>query len=241
MPWSSWRGGGIPALSEPRRLGLDEHKLQLLLQSKHAFHMAESDAYADGRIARAINGEVVTDSESDNPEDYVHLQDPLSEEGRVLVKKRRTAIQRRIRRMKAKAIAEQRFLTRKTPKRSKVSKVLLECPDVGKTIEDFVIAGNVGADQWRRTGVLTFDGNTNLPKKITYGRIQKHLEKLYQQHFSNGTVVQLCVPRNKRRRSSAMYQGVAKVTTRRARKGFTLKYNPDTHWSCSFYKGLNVV
>jgi len=61
--------------------------------------MAESDAYADG-LARAINGEVVTDSESDKPEDYVHLQDPLSEEGRVLVKKRRGAIQRRIRRMK---------------------------------------------------------------------------------------------------------------------------------------------
>lgn len=74
------------ALSEPRRFGLDEHQLQLLLQSKHAFHMAESDAYADGRIARAIKGEVVTDSELDNPEDYVHLQDPLSKEGRVLVK-----------------------------------------------------------------------------------------------------------------------------------------------------------
>ena len=76
------------ALSEPTRLGLDEHQLQLLLQSKHSFRMAESDAYADGRIARAINGEIVTDSESDNPENYVHLQDPLSEEGKVLVKKR---------------------------------------------------------------------------------------------------------------------------------------------------------
>lgn len=137
-----------------------------------------------------------------------------------------------------KAIAEQSFLTWKTPKR--VSKVLLECPDIGKSIQDFVIAGNAGADQWK-TGVLTFDGNTNLHKKITYGCIQKHLEKVYQRHFSYGTVVQLCVPRNKRRRSSARYQGVAKVTTRRARKGFTLKYNPDTHWSCLLYKGLNVV
>lgn len=45
----------------------------------------------------------------------------------------------------------------------------------------------------------------------------------------------------KRRRSSARDQGVAKMTTRRARKGFTLKYNPDTHWSCLLYKGLNVV
>ena len=59
--------------------------------------------------------------------------------------------------------------------------------------------------------------------------------------FSNGTVVQLCVPRNKRRQSAKRYLGVAQVTTRRARKGFTLKYNPDCHWSGSFYKDLDVL
>lgn len=32
---------------------------------------------------------------------------------------------------------------------------------------------------------------------------------------------------------------MAKVTTRRARKGFTLKFNPDSHWSAALYKGLN--
>ena len=32
---------------------------------------------------------------------------------------------------------------------------------------------------------------------------------------------------------------MAKVTTRRARKGFSLKYNPDAHWSAAFYKGLS--
>ena len=49
------------------------------------------------------------------------------------------------------------------------------------------------------------------------------------------------IARNKRRLSSKRYRGVAKVTTRRARKGFTLKYNPDTHWSAAFYKGLNSI
>ena len=57
----------------------------------------------------------------------------------------------------------ERFLSQKVSNR--VSKVLLECPDIGRTIEDFVIAGNVGADKWRITGVLTFDGNTKLPSK----------------------------------------------------------------------------
>ncbi len=74
------------AMSEASGLGLDGHQLQLL-QSKQAFHMAESDAYEDGRIARSVNREIVTNSESDNPEDYVRLQDPLSDEGKLLVKK----------------------------------------------------------------------------------------------------------------------------------------------------------
>lgn len=31
------------------------------------------------------------------------------------------------------------------------------------------------------------------------------------------------------------------MTSRRARKGFELRYDPDTHWSCAFYKGLNYI
>jgi hypothetical protein len=31
------------------------------------------------------------------------------------------------------------------------------------------------------------------------------------------------------------------VTSRRARKGFTLRYNPDTHWSAALYRGLNSL
>ena len=34
---------------------------------------------------------------------------------------------------------------------------------------------------------------------------------------------------------------MAKVITHRARKGFNLKFNPDAHWSASFYKGLNKL
>ncbi len=54
-------------------------------------------------------------------------------------------------------------------------------------------------------------------------------------------LVQLCIPRNRRRRSAARYKSVAQITCRRARKGFNMKYNPDTHWSAAFYLGLNYL
>ena len=53
--------------------------------------------------------------------------------------------------------------------------------------------------------------------------------------------MQLCVARNRRRRSAKNYKGVARVTTRRARKGFELKYNPDKHWSCALYRNLDFI
>lgn len=31
------------------------------------------------------------------------------------------------------------------------------------------------------------------------------------------------------------------MTTRRARKGFELRFNPDAHWSSALYRGLNVI
>ena len=37
------------------------------------------------------------------------------------------------------------------------------------------------------------------------------------------------------------YKGVAQVTTRRSRKGFELKYNPDCHWSGALYRNLNHI
>ena len=116
-----------------------------------------------------------------------------------------------------------------------------ECHDIGATIEEFVRKRGIGADIWRRTGVLTFDGNRSPGKKVTFRTIQAHLEAKYHRKFSYGTVVQLCIPRNKCRKSAAQYKGLAEVTQRRARKGFTLKYNPDSHWSSALYRGLDYI
>jgi len=118
---------------------------------------------------------------------------------------------------------------------------LKECPDIGKSIEAYVQDRNVGADVWRPTGVLTFDGNVKLKQKATYEGIRLHLEEVYNHHFSYGAVMQLCVPRNKRWISAKRYQSAVKVTSQRCRKGFPLKFNPDTHWSAAFYNGLNMI
>ena len=67
-----------------------------------------------------------------------------------------------------------------------MSKIVSECPDTGEAIEDFVSSNNAGVDSWRRTGVLTFGGNTKLPQKVTYKRIWQHLEKKYGRHFHIG-------------------------------------------------------
>ena len=58
--------------------------------------------------------------------------------------------------------------------------------------------------------------------------------------ISYSTVVQHCVARNKRM-SSVHYKGVAQVTSRRARKGFQLRYNPHFHWSNALYRGLDYI
>lgn len=180
----------------------------------------------------------MTDSESDDAADYAELHSLTSDRAHRIVKKRRKALSRRNRRLKAKKIAERNFLARK--RSACVQSVVTKFPDIGESIESFVSDSNVGADAWRRTGVLTFDGNLKV-KQVTYGRIPQYLEEKYQQKFSYGTVVQLCIACNKRRRSAGNYKGVAKVTTRRARKGFELKYNPDRHWSGALYKSLNFI
>lgn len=89
--------------------------------------------------------------------------------------------------------------------------------------------------------MLTFDGNRKVKNKITFKKIKAHLEEVYKTTFAFGSVVQLCVARNKRRISAQRYKGLAKVTCRRARKGFNLQYNPDQHWSSAFYRGLNAL
>ncbi len=100
------------------------------------------------------------------------------------------SIQRQVRRRRAKRLAEQKYLQKKQPKRTNTT--IEKFPDIGTTIETFVKSNNVGAEAWRRTGVLTFDGNIKDTKKVTYMSIKNHLEKVYKTKFSYGTVVQLC-------------------------------------------------
>ena len=76
---------------------------------------------------------------------------------------------------------------------------------------------------------------------MTYKRLQEHLQKEYNTSISYGTVVQLCSVRNRRRISAQRYKGVAAITCRRARKGFDVKFKPDSHWSYCFYKGLDML
>ena len=117
----------------------------------------------------ALNGMVVSDSDTDDPEKYElsltseHLWDVVS--------KRRKSIRRRARYLKAKLLADRNYLGRR---RSKSVKSFVKMyPDIGKVIEAFVQDRNVGADAWRRTGVLTFDGNCHVKEKVTFKRIQK--------------------------------------------------------------------
>ena len=97
------------------------------------------------RVSCIINGCVVSKSESDDSELFATLKEPLSEEGRTLIAKRRKALHRRVRRARTKAIAVRRLLTRR--KSDRCSKILSECKDIGKVIEKFVSDHNVGADQ----------------------------------------------------------------------------------------------
>ena len=114
-------------------------------------------------------------------------------------------------------------------------------PDIGKVMESIAESCDIGADKWRRTGVYTFSRDPQKEKHLTFKLLQQKLEEHYGRHFSIGTVVQLCIPRNKRRLSSKLYKGVANIKYQRARKGFSLKYNPDTKWSRSFYKSLDKL
>ena len=86
------------------------------------------------------------------------------------------------------------MLRRKVPPKS--SKILKKYPNIGKVIEDYARERRIGADSWRRTGLLTFSGNVKRGPKITYRSIKKHLEDTYGEKFGYGTVVQLCCAHN---------------------------------------------
>lgn len=189
--------------------------------------------YLEHERYRAIHdgSRLAIDSDSGNPDDW------LTQDLKDQVKRKRQLLRRKTKRIIAFKKADQKLLQRKVPKA--VSKVRTKFPNMGKDIEEFVRSRKVGADAWRRSGVLTFDGNSRNGPKVTYKRIQQLLEKKYHCKFGYGTIVQMCVARNKHRLSARRYKGVARITCRRARKGFSVKMNPDAHWSNAVYQGLD--
>lgn len=221
-------------------LEMSESEKNIVRQSYHAYNLRKSQ---EERVIDIEEGNIVSESDESSSDDVTQRLDgvtsPFDDAGIALIKKRRAAIRRKATRVVKKRIAEERLLRRRKSK--KVSRILEDCSDIGKTIEDFVHKCGAGADAWRRTGVVTFDGNKKIGKKATFKRVKEHLEEKYQRKISYGSVVQLCIARNKRRRSSARYMGVAKVIQKRARKGFNVKYNPDAHWSNALYSSLDAL
>lgn len=185
--------------------------------------------------------DIVTDSESDNPEDWVAIKElPLySEEVKAKIKKQRAIFRRQKKRQVAKLVAKKSLLQRRKPAR--ISKTVHKYPDIGKTIEEFARERRIGADSWRRTGLLTFSGNVKRGPKLTYRRIKEHLEEKYSTKFGYGTVVQLCSVHNKRKLSSKRYWGAAHIVSRLARKDFNVKLNVDAKWSCLMYQILDYI
>ena len=91
------------------QLPLNSQERDLLTTSYAAFQLSSPDA-EQCRIAAALNGDIVTDSESDNAEDYVGLTSVASERARSIIAKKRKSLARRVRRLKAKHLATKDFL-----------------------------------------------------------------------------------------------------------------------------------
>ena len=169
----------------PSMKGLDQPSLELIVQSHRAFCAAKTDSYEEDRKARYINGKIVSDSDSSSA---------CEGDKKAFIQKKRQAIRRRVKRLKVKTVTKKRFLSRGTSK--KTSKIIQQYPKIGEIIEEFVKEHNIGADAWRRTGILIFDGNANIKCKVTYKKIQSHLKQVLGREFGYGTVVELCMPCN---------------------------------------------
>ena len=131
----------------------------LLKQSYQAFVNYNNTHQCDSnRTASILNGIIVTDSESDDPDQYIALDMSIAHAGTSFYrKKKRKAIRCRAQYLISNTIANRNFLQRKRSTHSIT--IIKQFPTIGKEIKDYVKSCNVGADAWRHTGVLIFDGN----------------------------------------------------------------------------------
>ena len=73
-------------------LDLRPEELKVLEQSYFAYLALCGDLYPQYRDGRYINGEIISDVESDDPDSYIDLKDTLSEKGKILISKKQAAI-----------------------------------------------------------------------------------------------------------------------------------------------------
>ena len=165
---------------------LSNEEVEPTQQSYTAFKCDEEQhSYNQEKIAQMFNGDIVTDSESDDPDLY-HKDKGLA------IKRKVESLKRSARRRQKELLVENSLNGHTLSRPIVFLKSTL-------SIEEYVQCGSryVG-----RTGMLTFDGNTRVKKKAMYRRIKDYLEDRYGRTFLYGTVVELCVARNKRRKSS---------------------------------------
>ena len=165
--------------------GLTDDEQKLVEQSRQAYLMQQRQKERENELNEL---HIVTDSESDNPEDWVRIQHAQNAEEIQLKLRKQKAIYSRLRkRLTAKEVVNRRLLKRHIPNR--VSRTLKKYPNIGKDIEMFARENRVGADSWRQTGLLTFSGNSKKGAKLTYMRIKDFLEKKYKAKFGYGIIV----------------------------------------------------
>ena len=73
---------------------ISEENRLLLMQSFFAYCSTKEDCHESDHIARSVNGEVISESESDYEEDIVTVSEPSSAEGKALIEKKRKQIKR---------------------------------------------------------------------------------------------------------------------------------------------------
>ena len=117
---------GVESEYESLKCQLGEHEVQKLEQSHSAFLQIEKDQTPlQERETSALNGEVVLESDSEHPDDYMH-HDRMPN----ALRKKVAAIRLKCRRNRSTAIAKINFLQRKQSKR--VSRILSDFPEIGK-------------------------------------------------------------------------------------------------------------
>ena len=83
-------------------------------------------------------------------------------------------------------LAKSRLLRRKSTKQKR--NILERHPEIGEVMEKYAEACDVGADRWRRTGLLTFGGDQKKEKRLTAG-VQEYLKTYYGEHINLGLYI----------------------------------------------------